>query len=474
MSPKLPVISLKLQCLKIISNKLIFALSDDEGKNYGVVSNYLAPTTYEVLQDLLKIILSSVNLDASIRFSCLEVLLREDVGKLDTGMFPQFYYDKILKVIKASGVGLQHLNLTGVWVRDFPEQLSQVIRSLKGLKTLVIPHMANDEVLDAILTLKNLNVLDISGEACFTVEGINALKSQTLQILSIGSFGKTLICETDENSGSQLIADLLENLPNLVSLRTYSFTGSALFLLHNKLPKHKTKLKYLHDTGTTNSVMDTILSLCPDLENLHLDGAESGVLEKLTKLHKLHALKLTKCDIEEFLMFLTISGSQLESLKLNHSKDTSLDLSQICLLAPNLQIFECYLMKLTFTNSDTYFMSLENVEFCYCEVSDHVIRYIMENSPFLKRINVGSVIRMTDGDVFRLCAECDFASLEELWFSSARCLTTTTVQLLMGHCPKLREIGQLKGWDVSGEEADLLRALVEYTNTNLTVLPSYY
>ncbi|XP_056641806.1 uncharacterized protein LOC130448444 [Diorhabda sublineata] len=472
MSPRTLVTSLKLLCLKIISNKLIYALSDDEGKNYEIVSNYLTPTTFEVLQDLLKIILDSVNLDASIRFSCIEILLREDVRKLDTGMFPQFYYDKILRVITERGQGLQHLNLKGVWVRDFPDLLSQLVRSLKGLKSLFIPHMANDDVIEAILTLEHLRVLDISGEACFTGDGVKHLRSNTLQMLSIGYFGKLNICETEENSGIQLISHLLKNLPNLISLRTYSYTGRAVSLLHSEFPDYKTNLKYLHDTGTSKGIMESMLNLCPDLENLHLDGAECGVLEKLGKLRKLNTLKLTKCDVVEFLTFLRQSGSQLHTLKLNHNKNTSLDLSEICLLAPNLQTLECYHMKLTHTNLDTYFMSLVNVEFSYCEVSDDVIRFVFTNSPFLRKISVGSVIKMTDGDMFRLCAECDLINLEELWFSCAMWLTSTTVELLMGHCPKLKVIGHMDGWDVSQEDIEYLRAVVICTNTDLTLFPA--
>ncbi|KAJ8932933.1 hypothetical protein NQ314_014311 [Rhamnusium bicolor] len=116
-------------------------------------------------------------------------------------------------------------------------------------------------------------------------------------------------------------------------------------------------------------------------------------------------------------------------------------------------------------------MALQNVELLYCDMSDNVIRYFLTNSPFLKRIVVGCVINMTDGDMFRLCAECEFRHLEELWFSCARYLTATSVEILMGHCPNLRVVGQLSGWDMQQDELDCLRAVIAATNTDLTLLP---
>lgn len=470
MSPKVQVLPLGYLCLKTISNQLIYALSDDEGKYYDEIERYFAGATYEVLQDLLKIILNSVNLDASIRYSCLEVLLREDVKKLDTGIFPQFYYRKILNVIAYKGKRLQHLNLKGVWVRDYPEELCKMIKRLKCLKTLVIPHMADDTVIEAILSLKKLTVLDVCGEACYTVGGIRRLRSDTIKVLDIGNFGKIDLCP-EELSGYELVAELIEKLPNLVSIRTYSFTGSALGLIHNKNPKYRTKLAYLHDTGTTLETIEAVIKLCPLLESVHIDSPQPGVVEKLSHLKRLNSLKLTKANMDEVIAYLRTSGARLQVLKLNRNKNASLNLSEICVWAPNLQTLECFQMKLTFNDINAYFVALQNVELLYCDMTDLLVRYILTNAPFLRRIVVGCVVNMTDGDIFRLCAECDFENLEELWFSCARCLTATSVELLMGHCPNLRVVGQLNGWDMHQDELDYLNVVIAASNTDLTLLP---
>ncbi|CAH1995444.1 unnamed protein product [Acanthoscelides obtectus] len=388
----------------------------------------------------------------------------------DGGIFPWFYYEKILKTLKERGKRLQQLNLKGVWVRDYPEELTDLIENLPNLRTLIMPHMAGDEVIEAVCSLKYLTILDICGEACYTVEGIRKLSSDRLQVLDIGNFGKRDICQ-EEDSGPELVAHIMMNCPNLRSVKTYSYTGSSLQIIYEKNPSYRTKLKYIHDTGTTLNSMEAITTLCPDLETVHLESPDDEVLGKLSKLRKLHTLKLVKYSAPELTGYLRCSGSQIQVLKLSRVKDVSLDLSLLCSLIPNLVTLECFQMKLTYSDSSSYFMSLQNVEFLYCDMSDDVIRFVLMNSPFLKRMVVGCVILMTDGDIFRLCAECDFSNLEELWFSCAKWLTATSVELLMGHCPNLKVIGQLTGWDMHQEELDYLKMVIAATNTDLTLLP---
>lgn len=78
----------------------------------------------------------------------------------------------VLETIQDQGKGLQYLNLKGVWARDLPHLLTELIVQLSKLKSLIIPHMADDSVLHALSGLKNLVKLDISGEACYSSNGI--------------------------------------------------------------------------------------------------------------------------------------------------------------------------------------------------------------------------------------------------------------------------------------------------------------
>lgn len=470
MSPKKQVHALSYLCVKRFSRQLIQALSDDEGRNNDVVEQYLSNATYQVVQELLKNILNSLNLDAATMFSCLQVLLRQDVKKLDTGIFPHSYYEAILKVITQKGTGLQQLNLKGVWVKDHPTQLSELVTNLTKLKVLVITHMADDQVLQAISKSPNLAVLDISGDCLFTTSGLKMLRNETLTSLDIGNFGKKNICQQDEPD-CDIIAEMMENLPNLTCLRTYSFTGTSLLRLYKKNPKHKSRLKYLHDTGTTNEIIEAIINMCEHLESIHLDTPQKGVICRLKKLKKLHCIKLVHHDSDDLLDYLANPRTGLQVLKLQHNKRNLLDLYDLFLCVPDLHTLECFQLKLCFTRMDTFFMNLENIEILYCNISDSSIKCILVNCPFLKRVIIGCVVNMTDGDMFKLCDECDFVYLEELWLSCARGLTDISVELLMEHCPNLKVLGQLNEWNILQEEIEYLRSVILYTNTDLTLLP---
>lgn len=118
-----------------------------------VISSYLSESgcTPNIYQDLLRVVLCSDSLEASIRFGCLRILLNKGVQALVTEIFPFSYYEKILKVIAEQGLGLRYLNLKGVWVKDEHMNLMvDIIHRLKHLTNLSIPHIANDELLEEI------------------------------------------------------------------------------------------------------------------------------------------------------------------------------------------------------------------------------------------------------------------------------------------------------------------------------------
>lgn len=125
----------------------------DEDLSQVVITSYLdeCGATPNIYQDLLRLVLCSESLEASIRFGCLRVLLNSGVTSLVTEIFPFSYYEKILKVISEQGLGLRYLNLKGVWVKD--EHMSymfDIVHRLKYLTNLTIPHIANDDLLEEI------------------------------------------------------------------------------------------------------------------------------------------------------------------------------------------------------------------------------------------------------------------------------------------------------------------------------------
>ncbi|ERL95680.1 uncharacterized protein LOC125505226 [Dendroctonus ponderosae] len=295
MSPKKQPATLNVFCLKWLSNQLINALSDEEVKHLDEVQVYMNSATYDVLQALLGEILGMINLDANIRFSCLQVLLRPDVKHLEIGIFPRFYYDQILTTIRKQGKGLNYLNLKGVWARDYSQLLGDLVLGLQRLRTLIIPHMSDDSVINTILSLKGLVKLDISGEACYSSAAIRLLRSDSLRILDIGSFGKPELCP-DGTNGPELVAEIIQQLPNLNVLKTYSFTGHALLHLFKKDDNFRTKLTYLHTTDCDVNILNAITWTAPFLDNAHFNCPQERVVSGLGQIKHLHALKLTRGD----------------------------------------------------------------------------------------------------------------------------------------------------------------------------------
>lgn len=117
------------------------------------VSSYLTEygATSNIYHDLLKVILGSDSLEASIRFTCLRMLLNNSVQSLVTEIFPFSYYEKILEVIATQGHGLRDLNLKGVWVKDEHMQyMFDIVKKLTHLTNLSIPYIANDDLLEEI------------------------------------------------------------------------------------------------------------------------------------------------------------------------------------------------------------------------------------------------------------------------------------------------------------------------------------
>lgn len=150
--------TLAVQALAELAKMIVHTIGGNEALDEDmarvVITSYLSEggATPNIYQDLLRGILCSDSLEASIRFGCLRALLTESVQSLVTEIFPFSYYEKILQVIAEQGGGLRYLNLKGVWVKD--EQMSymfDIIHRLKdNLTILSIPYIANDELLEEI------------------------------------------------------------------------------------------------------------------------------------------------------------------------------------------------------------------------------------------------------------------------------------------------------------------------------------
>lgn len=410
MSKKVSVRTLQNLALEELAHSVVAAVGLEMVKAYDLgvdidmafviidVNSYLEANgaTSLIYEDLLKVILSSETLEASIRFTCLQMLLNESVQNLVTEIFPFSYYERILQVIAAQGHGLRLLNMKGVWVNeDYMFYMEQIVKSCPKLHTLIAPHIATDELLQWVAEYNpKMKVLDVSGETDITEIGVEALAfsraKDCLTVVDIGTLGT-------ENIDHRDIAMLLINATRLTTLKSYSFVGKALrHLLEDKNPECKTNLRYVHDTQTSAETFDAIIKSCPNLLSLYLDSPQPGILHKLKEL-KLSKLKICKFSCSELYPVLDLVGKYLTHLTLIKGGG-SLDIGKIITACPLLLDFDLYMMDMLNYTSDKAFNRLQGIEILSSPIQLWSLKYFICNTPTLKRLAVDSV-NLTDEDM---------------------------------------------------------------------------
>ncbi|XP_055638039.1 uncharacterized protein LOC129776421 isoform X2 [Toxorhynchites rutilus septentrionalis] len=480
MLKKLPVRSLSELCLAELAGSVVAAVGNMLQMTYsfGVepdftllmaeIESYLenmgAPSC--VYEDLLRVILCSDSLEAAIRFCCLQMFLNEGVRSLSTEIFPSAYYERTLKVIAEQGRGLRQLNMKGVWVKE--ENMCfmyEIIKHLPHLSKLIIPHIANDDLLKHIGDYsKNLRHLDISGDTDITEIGLEYLcygaAKNLLTVVDIGSLGEENICHTD-------VALLTLNLPNVISFGSYSFVGrSLLYIVENKDPAFQCKIGYLHDTKTSARTADAIVSTCPELRDVYLDYPELGALARLSETHILR-LKLCKFSCSELLGLLENTGDHVRHLTLMQGRGI-MELHQLIRCCPYLVDLDMYMMESITYAGSRGFNDLQGLEILHSPLSEPALMSFLRLSTSLKRIAIDTVA-FNDEDIATLVIDKDFYRLEDVWFTVAPHLTVATVELLMDRCPELQSLGQLSGWRLNPDDVRLVRAICRSSNSSLIV-----
>lgn len=418
MSKKNKVINLSELTLSTLANSIVSAVAYSIAKenmetNFNLteldmslvmveINSYLEENgaTHTIYEELLQLILSSDNLQSSVRFVCLQMLLNSGTKTLKTEVFPYPYYEKILQVVEMQGRSIKYLNLKGIWLKeDNMSLMFRIIKSLPNLVKLVIPYIATDDLLFHIkLYQKNLLHLDVSGEVDITDIGIEYLCSsdvrETLTVLDIGTLGEENICHTD-------IASLLTHIPNLRSLGSYSFVGrSVQYVIENINSDFVSKLQYLHDIETKLNTMNAICTACPDLKLIYLDSPEPNVLHKLTSFRNLQSLKIYKFNCSEIYHVLKRIGRQLKRLTCMKGSNI-MDVGIIIQNCPNLIDLDFYLMEEITCLIDENFNQLRSFEILNSPMSSTVLRNLICNCHHTIRRLAVDVVPFTDYEMAR-------------------------------------------------------------------------
>lgn len=263
-----------------------------------------------------------------------------------------------------------------------------VLKHLPNLITLIIPYNSTDDLLEWISKYNpKLKVLDVSGESDITEDGIeslaNSLARDILTIVDIGMPGQ-------ENIAHEDISILLMNLPNLRTLKSYCYVGRALrYIIREKDPDFKCKLRYLHDTKTSDCTLDAIVKSCPNLEGLYLESPDRGILHRINEM-KLRSFKLQRFECTELYSVLNAIGKYLEHLTLITGRGT-MEIGKIIIACPELLDLEFYTMDMLSYTSDKCFSRLRGLQMLSSPLQVWSLKYLICNTPTLQKLAVDTV-----------------------------------------------------------------------------------
>lgn len=429
-----------------------------------------------LLEDLLNTILRrDVEVEATVRYLAVQLLLVEGVRTLAVGKFPETYYALVLEATAKCGFGLHNLDLRGLWIKEeHKSMLMKVLRKLVDIRRLTLRYNCDNDMLAALGKYSNhLQRLDISGSSEITEGGLMKLCHNPSRV-AMDTLPHSLLMVDIGGPGSQgldpsLASYLLLNLPHLVSLGSYERTGAAVELVYKSEPDRQLGLRYLHDKITSNAKFLAIHRTCRMLQAVYLDCPKNLVVHSLDILKYLKEVKLHKVRWSDVVVMLMKMGDRLRHLYLL-SIFGEVEMSELGHLCTRLQRLEVHGSTLTYTKppEPAAFQEIEELLIYTSRVSTGCLMQLMTQCKSAVHIALGEC-GFTDAELTMVLIEGGMSKVRELWMGAAQTLTFQGVETLLGHCPDLTSLGNLAGWSVHPAEVDLLRVQLLLTNTDLDI-----
>ena len=208
---------------------------------------YDKTTPIDVVENLLNYILQEApQLDAGIRFSALQLILRPQIRHLTIGIFPSAYHETIMEVILRQGLNLCVLDLSGIWIRDDQPFVAGILakmgRKFTNLKHLTLPYITmNTSLMEAVGSFKSLRSLQSPGDYSNVAKDdvfVNTFSQlKQLRVLNIG-YG-----QYEEQELQLSLAKVLIELEHLESFGEYAFVGNVLKFYQKLVPEQVRKSK---------------------------------------------------------------------------------------------------------------------------------------------------------------------------------------------------------------------------------------
>ncbi|KAK9869261.1 hypothetical protein WA026_003012 [Henosepilachna vigintioctopunctata] len=430
--------------------------------NRLLLREYISYASNRVLETSLRIILSDRRLRPHLRFRTLEIMLRQDVSRLNVGIFPLCYHERILRIIIEQGTGLRHLNISDVSVRNNALLLFAIVRAAPNLRVLVVPDMGLNRAVRPLMYFP-MNILNMINENLLGIPlDLIYFPDEPLHIADIinprrGEFSMRHIFELNTN--------LTRYLSSLREVNTYSNCVLSVRSIYNTQLRLIVNLIYLIIAIT---IYDVIVQLCQQLEMIYLNFPGRNNILSFMLCNFFIRIRFMMILRDIFTIHISNSNSNLRMIEDNLT---------LCgpLHAPNMRSIvnsQSSRMYIEMSNPHT-FPFLTDIELVDCNITDDNVILILINIQFLMRVLIGCDVSLRDEDMDALCQRCSFKYLKELRLSSASNLTRTSVEILFLFCGmKLTIIGNMNGWGVTSEEIEEFQELMRLASSDLTLVYS--
>lgn len=401
----------------------------------------------------------------------VHLVVHPRVRALDLSSLPKVLRDSLYRQL-GQLTGLQRLHLGSGSGEAVRQRGLLALRSLTQLSSLSLASDCTNDTLAVIgQNCSLLRHLDICSSGGVTEHG-------TAWLLLCRELEEVNLFQTSQSVAGY--AQLLQGLPKLRSVGRCDALGQVMeYVTRYRSGAVSLPLTQLHSRDMSYHQLQLFVRLCPQTRqvNLYVDEDLGHLLTPLHSLQHLQELKLLACNFysDRVDRLVREQGHKLSLLHLEHVDE--LDMAALGLIAaccPNLEklvFFSCdFVESVGGGDGDPrapVFPRLSSLV-CVSESAPHVIEFLLVAAELLASVQFGSTAWFNDQIVSNVLARGALKHVQEIRILRSYELSMAAVQQLIQHCPKLRVLAEMEGWEGIGqEELVSLRQQVKRNNWDL-------
>lgn len=402
----------------------------------------------------------------------INLLISGRVSVMDLASMPKVLKDCVYRHLDKL-TGLERLSLGSGNGENIRQQSFLSLRMLTQLTHLTLQSDCQNESLAIIgQNCSRLSQLDISSSGSVTEQG-------TPWLLLCRSLQSINLFQTSQSVSGY--AQLLQGLPRLTSVGRCDMFGEIMeYIARLRSQPPHLQISHLHTRDMTHKQLQLTVSFCPNIEHVNLYVDEDLLLSPLSRLQRLHELKLLACNFysDRVDRLIVEKGPGLTLLHLEHIDELDMEalklIAQSCPNLVKLVFFSCDFVEHFGTNlaAEVPVSSLLKLQslVCVSECTPTVIEFLLTHAKFVTSVQFGSTAWFNDDIVSSILVRGGLKQLTEMVILRSYELSMSAVESLLRSCPRLTMLGELDGWEgVSSLEISALRAKIKKYNWDLDI-----